>query len=83
MARYENDKQSDGSMSGKSKGVEGSYGKSRGSKGAEKTVVQEDDRSDGGGAGAISTAASNIYRAALKDGSPGEPGASLDALRTR
>jgi hypothetical protein len=64
------------------KGVTGTYGKSRGGKGAEKTVIPGGDN-DGGGEGELVSAASSIYRAALKDGNPGEAGASIDALRDR
>ncbi len=82
MARYENDKHSDGSKSGKLKGVTGSYGHSRGSKGVEKTVVQEKDASYGGGEAAIASAASSIYRNAVEN-KPGEAGASIRALQER
>jgi hypothetical protein len=82
MARYENAKHSDGSKSGHLKGVTGSYGMSRGSKGVEKTVVQEKDPSYGGGEAEVSAAASSIYRNAVAN-KPGESGASIRALQER
>lgn len=63
------------------KGVERTYGKSRGGKGVEETVVSKSE-SDGGGEPATAEAASSIYRAAVAN-RPGEAGASIRALQER
>jgi hypothetical protein len=59
---------------GRKAGVEGTYGESRGMKGAEKTILPGSERSDGGGEGDLSAAVSRLHSKALRsDGSGGDP----------
>lgn len=64
------------------KGVEGTYGHSRGGKGVEKTVISRDESCDGGGGEKLAKAAGSIYRNAVANRA-GESGASERALQER
>jgi hypothetical protein len=59
---------------GRKAGVEGTYGESRGMKGAEKTIFPGDDN-DGGGEDGLGEAASSLYQRAVKNegGGGGDP----------
>lgn len=66
----------------KFKGVERTYGQSRGGKGAEKTVVSKAE-SDSGAASELEAASGRLYRNAKKDGNPGESGTYIPAIQER
>ncbi len=52
-------------LKGRRAGVEKTYGESRGSKGAEKTMLPHSDVNDGGGESELTRAARSIYQDAV------------------
>jgi hypothetical protein len=52
-------------LKGRRAGVEKTYGMSRGSKGAEKTLLPHSDVNDGGGESELARAARSIYKDAV------------------
>lgn len=54
-------------LEGRREGVEGTYGESRGGKGAEKTVLPDDEASEGGGEGDLASKATSMYRRAVRN----------------
>ena len=54
-------------VKGRRAGVEGSYGKSRGDKGVEKTVVPKNDRHDSGAEDGLPKATHSLYSKAVKN----------------